>query len=109
MNAPTIPASLELVAWRALERSTLRGFATIRLRNGLTINDVTLHHSGGKAWAALPANPMLDRDGVALRDAATGKIRYSPILSWPDKSAADRFSQAEVAAVEALHLGAVRP
>lgn len=108
MNAPTIPASLQLVAWTAVERNTLRGFASVKLRNGLTINDVSVHTTNGKSWASLPSKPMLDRNGMAVRDAANGKIRYLPVLAWPNKPTADRFSIAVVAAVEAAHPDAVR-
>ena len=105
MNAPTTSA-LTLVEWRPLVKNTLRGFATVRLRNGLTVHDVVVHTTHNRAWAALPSKPMLDRSGTPMRDSATNKIRYVPILEWPDKETANRFSAAVVNAIEAQYPGA---
>ncbi|WP_424140280.1 hypothetical protein [Roseomonas chloroacetimidivorans] len=98
--------SLEIVEWKALSRNSLRGFATVRLRNGLAIKDVTVHCSNGKRWASLPSKPLIDKDGNAQR-SQDGKIRYVPILEWPSRDVADRFSEAVVTAVEAAYPGQV--
>lgn len=99
MSAPGI----EIVEWKSMRRNSLLGFATVRLRMGLIIADITIHSSNGKRWASLPSRPMVDRDGNAMRDRATGKIRYSPILNWSDRDTADRFSAAVITALEAAH------
>lgn len=106
--SPAAPASLTLVSWRPLRQNTLRGFASVRLRNGLAIHDVVVHTSHARSWASLPSKPMLDRSGTALRDSETGKLRYAPILEWPDRATANRFSDAVVALVEQEHPDAVR-
>lgn len=103
MSTPTI----EIVEWKPVSKGSLRGFATVRLRNGLSIADVTVHTSHGKAWASFPSKPMLDRDGVQKKDQTTGKPKWVPILSWPDRDTSDRFSAAVIAALEAAHPGAV--
>lgn len=99
---------ITLVEWKLLARNTLRGFATVALPSGLTIRDVAVHTSNGKSWASLPSKPILGFDGVAQRDQNTGKIRYTPLLEWPDRATSDRFSTAVIDAVEAKHPGAVR-
>jgi hypothetical protein len=96
-------AGIAVVAWKPLLKNTLRGFATIKLRNGLTIYDVAVHTSHGKAWASLPSKPILGADGQAQRDRESGKVRYVPMLEWPDRATADRFSAAVITAVEAAH------
>ena len=99
---------ITLVDWKLLACNTLRGFATVALPSGLTIRDVAVHTSNGKSWASLPSKPILGSDGVAQRDQNTGKIRYTPLLEWPDRATSDRFSTAVIDAVEAKHPGAVR-
>jgi hypothetical protein len=100
-------SGVALIEFKPMHKNSLRGFATVRLRSGLTIHDVTVCASSGKAWASLPSKPMIDRDGQVLRDRETGKVRYAPILEWADRQTADRFSGAVVEAVEARHPGAV--
>lgn len=96
-----------LIAWKAMERNSLRGFATIRLGKSLTIKDVTVHENNGKRWASFPSKPMLDSNGNTKRDDV-GKVQYVPILEWADRDAKDRFSEAVVAAIEAEHPDALR-
>jgi hypothetical protein len=93
------------LAWRAMRRNTLLGFAKIQL-GALIINDVSINTSNGKTWANLPSKPMVDRDGAAMR-SADGKIRYVPLLEWSSKESGDRFSEAVIAAVEEKEPGAL--
>ena len=93
---------MKLIQWRPMPRNSLRGFATAELPNGLTIADISVHVSHGKAWASLPAKPQMNADRTARR-ADDGKIIYRPILKWRDRDLADRFSAAVVQAVEAEH------
>jgi hypothetical protein len=93
---------LTLLAWRPMVRNSLRGFATVRIGKALVVHDVTVLASNGKIWASLPSKPMVDRNGMAMRDAA-GKLRYSPMLEWGDREAQTRFSAAVIAAVRAAH------
>lgn len=93
------------LAWRAMRRNTLLGFARIQL-GALTINDVSVNTSNGKTWANLPSKPMVDREGNAAK-TPEGKIRYVPLLEWTDRGASDRFSEAVIAAVEEKEPGAL--
>ena len=99
---------LLLVDWKPMPRNSLRGFAEVKLPNGLTIHDVTVYTANGKSWASLPSKPIVAADGTVKRDETTGRIKYLPILAWPDRQTADRFSAAVIDAVEAQHPGAVR-
>lgn len=90
---------IALLAFKALSRNTLKGFATVRLGRSLTIKDVAVHVSHGRRWAALPSKPMVDGQGNAKRDDK-GKIQYTPLLEWADRDAANRFSEAVCGAVE---------
>ncbi len=104
----TRPAGLAVLGWKPMRKNTLRGFAVVRLSSGLTIHNVAVHTSSGCSWASLPSKPMLDADGAAKRDKATGRIKYLPILEWPDRATADRFSATVIDAIEAQHPGAIR-
>jgi hypothetical protein len=85
--------------WTPRHSNTLHGFADIVLeQTRLRVRDVALHQKGEHRWAQLPGRPMLDRDGVALRED-TRKIKYSTILQFTDREAADGFSRAVIAAV----------
>ena len=93
---------MKLIEWRPMPRNSLRGFATIELPSGLTIADISVHVSHGKARASLPAKPQINSDGTTRR-GDDGKVIYSPILKWRDREIADRFSAAVVQAVEAQY------
>ena len=64
----------------------------------MSIDDVGIHESHGKWWAALPARPMLDANKqVVIGD--DGKPKYVRSLWFDDRETADRFSAAVVEAV----------
>ncbi len=107
IGTKTCPAGLTLIAWTPRPKNTMRGFAVVRLSSGLTIHDIAIHTGHGRSWVSLPSRPMLGADGAAKRDDA-GKIKYVPILEWPDRATADRFSAAVIDAIEAQHPGAIR-
>ena len=85
--------------WTPRRSNTLHGFADVLLeRTHLRIHDVALHEKNGRRWAQLPGRPMIDRDGVALRDE-NGKTKYARILEFETREASDDFSRACIAAV----------
>lgn len=64
-----------------------------------------MHVRDGRAWASLPARPMLDHDGRhVIRD---GEPQYAPILRWRTRDLADQFSTAVVELVRRAHPGAL--
>jgi hypothetical protein len=104
MTAPDTPTRrrMGLVAFKAMVKGSLVGFADVRLPSGLEIHDCAVLTSNGKSWAALPAKPVLDRDGRQIIDA-NGKKKFVPILSWPDRATADAWSDRVVDLVRAEH------
>ena len=56
----------------------------------------------------MPSKPILDGDGRHALDDR-GKKRYAPILSWPDRATADRWSDAVVELVRQQHPDALEP
>ena len=63
--------TISCVAFTPYRRNTLYGFATVRLPElKLCIHDVAQHqYASGARWAALPAKPVIDRNGIAKRAA----------------------------------------
>lgn len=96
---------MALESFKPMVKASLRGFATVRLPNGLLIADCAIFTSHGRTWAALPGKPVLDRDGRHAE--ADGKKRYAPILQWADRATANRWSDAVVALVRQQHPGAL--
>ena len=89
-------------AWWPIRKNTLRGFARVALPSGMLIADVAVHVSNDQAWASAPSKPMLDQEGVVMRNP-DGKTRYSPIVSFSSKEHRNRFSAAVVAAMRAAY------
>jgi len=96
------PRPMRLIGWKPLERSSLRGFATVELPMGLKIVDCPVLMSNGKVWAALPSKPQIGEDGQQRRDAG-GKSALSPVVQWRNRDLAGRWSDAVVALVRAAH------
>lgn len=96
----TKPMPVVLVDWRPMVRNSLRGFATVQV-GALEITDVSVHISGDRRWAGLPAKPQIDRDGNVRRK--DNKIEYAKVIAWTNKETADRFSKAVIAAIEEKH------
>ena len=84
-------------------RASLRGFCSkVLLPSGMVLHDVAIYQDGQAAWASPPSKPMLDRNGVAMKDA-DGKIRYAPVVSFASRQACDEFSHAVIAALRTAH------
>jgi hypothetical protein len=96
------PTRMQLLEAKAVLKGTLRGFAAVKLPNGLVVNDVVLGESDGRQWAFLPSKAMLDRDGNLLRDPG-GRPRYVPVVEWADAALRQEFSRRVVALVCAAH------
>jgi hypothetical protein len=93
--------TIDCLAFKPLDKNTLRGFARIRIRElHLIVNDVTLHEKGASLWAGLPARPQV-RDGAVVTDER-GKIAYAAVLEFETRAASDAFSDAVWRAVEAM-------
>ena len=89
--------ALECIAFRAVNKGTLRGFATLVVRDlKMTLHDVALHEKdSGARWAAPPSRPMVDtKTKTVILDRTTGKITDSPSVSFDDAKTREAFSQA---------------
>lgn len=93
---------VQIEDFRPMLRNTLRGFARVRLPEGLVLHDVAVHARDAKTWASPPGRPMVGRDGQQMKDAA-GKLQFVPTLSFTTRADQDAFSTAIVTAVRAAH------
>jgi hypothetical protein len=77
---------VRIVDFRSVRRNSLLGFARVELPSGMVIADVTVMLAGttGRPWASPPSKPMVDREGVVLKDP-NGKIRYTPIIEFTSR------------------------
>lgn len=90
---------MRLVRFKSLVKGSLRGFATVELSIGLTIEDCPVLIGRAGAWATLPGRPVLDRDGRQVR--ADGRVQFAAILKWRDRELQNRFSAAVVELIRA--------
>jgi hypothetical protein len=94
-------ATARLISWRPLQKGSLRGFCNIELPSGLVLRDISVHISHGKAWAGLPAKPVIDSGG--RHHIVDGKKQYAPIAEWKSKALRDGFSDRVVSLVRDAH------
>jgi hypothetical protein len=100
---------IQLRSWMRIDKGALIGIAGITLPVGgawLEIDDLPVLQSHGKAWAALPAKPVITKEGTVARIPGTGKTHYVNILRWGDREISTRVSQAVVALVRQCDPGA---
>ena len=95
-------STIQIVEWVSRESGSLRGFVTSKMRSGMVIHEAGAFEQNGKWWVAPPGKPMISRDGVVMRDDK-GKIRYSPVVTFADKSTSKRWSDAVIQALHAAH------
>jgi hypothetical protein len=86
---------MPLVAWKAVAKGKLAGFATVQLPIGLKLINCPVFVGPNGPWTALPSKPLLDGGGRQRTDAS-GKRAFEPVLEWRDRSLSDRFSAALV-------------
>lgn len=99
MNAgAAVKHAVIVESFAEVRKNTLRGFAKVVMPSGMTITDVSIHVQGDAAWATPPSKAMLNRDGDTMRDD-TGKVRYTPIISFRSKELRNRFSSAVIEAM----------
>jgi hypothetical protein len=94
-----MPLTIECEEFKPLVRNTLRGFATITIKEmRLRVKDVALHVKNDRQWAALPAKPQI-KDGAVIIDAS-GKAQYTNVFEFTDRPTSDAFSRAVIDAVQ---------
>jgi DNA-binding cell septation regulator SpoVG len=97
--APTAKAAVKVYKINPIRRGPLRGFFSVKLPSGLVLHSCKLMRSANGHWVALPALPQLDADGRHKTDP-NGKKLYTPAAEIPDRSAAARFHDQVIAAIE---------
>ncbi len=95
-------ALFEITEWRPVSKNTLCGFATVKQPSGMIVADISVHVRDGKSWASPPFKPILDRDGRQMVDAS-GKSRWSPVVTFIDRSTQAAWSDAVIAALRSAH------
>jgi hypothetical protein len=94
--------AVEILDFVPRRANALQGFAQVKLHSGMIISDVGIYIDGARAWASPPSKPMIDRNGVAMRDDK-GKIRYVALITFATKERRDRFSEAIIEAMRIAH------
>jgi hypothetical protein len=98
---------MQLLKWRRLRRSTLRGFGSFRMPSGFRVYDCPAHTKNGKHWVSLPSRAQVENG--ALKFDVNGKVLYAPVVEWESKELRDGFSQRAVALILAHDAGAFDP
>lgn len=94
---------IKIIAWRAMERNSLRGFVSVQV-GALEIFDVTVMSASGRKWCGMPGKPQIGQDGLTVKK--DGKVQYSQVMNWATKDARDRFSASVIEALEREYPGA---
>lgn len=67
-------SNIQILDWRALRKNSLLGFAKVELASGMILSDVVVCMGREGPWASPASRPMLDKDGIAMRDP-NGKLK----------------------------------
>lgn len=91
-ESPQQAFTVTCVEFRAFDKNTLKGFATLHVAPpGLSIDGCTAHTKGDKRWISLPSRQYADADGV---------VCWSPFLSFSEKAAYWRFQELACSALD---------
>ena len=71
--------------WKPTEHGTLKGFVSILLPNGLILNSLQVHESGGRQWIGYPMR------GIARNLADSG---LAPVLAFSGRKKQRKFENA---------------
>jgi hypothetical protein len=94
---------MRLRNWRPMRKGSLLGFAAISLPGGLEIDDVPVLATHGRAWATLPARPVITADGRVAKIPGTTKSQYVTFLRWRDRALSTAFSERVVELIRREH------
>jgi hypothetical protein len=97
-GAPVRPA--KCLEWRGVQRNSLLGFAKIRFGTGIIISDIAVNQSGSRMWASPPSKPWVE-GGRLIIDTATGKPKYSPVITFESHGIQRSWSQQVLRAIRA--------
>jgi hypothetical protein len=97
------------VEFRPLRKGSLLGFATVRLGSGLILYDDGVHRQGSRAWCSPPARPWINGDGSLVRDDATGKVKYAPVVRFATHGVRSSWSRQILAALQEQYPEVIGP
>jgi len=89
--------AITICDWKPLNKGALRGFFTVILPSGMRIHACTLFEKEERRWINGPTRSF----------TSNGKTTHETLVEFIDKSTADRFSAAVLAALDA-YLGSNR-
>src|SRR5262249_41611042 len=101
---PAAPPA-KILPWFASPNAagTMLGFVDARLPSGMVIHDMKLlKGSNGKLFIPPPSVKQTNKDGSPRLDAK-GKQQWTPMVSFADRAASDRFRDLILAALERDH------
>lgn len=89
-----------LLEWKPIsDNPSLVGRCTVCFSGGWIVSGIPIFRRGdGTLSAGTPSVPLLDPNGVQLRDE-TGKRRYSAIITFETREARSRWNDAILAAL----------
>lgn len=86
-----------LLAWRTMAKNTLLGFAKVQFTSGLIIDEIAVHRSGSRVWAAPPARAWIDNDAL-VRDER-GRLKYQPLIDFANHGVRASWSRQVITAL----------
>jgi DNA-binding cell septation regulator SpoVG len=84
----------KLTDWTPKRTGSLYGFASVVLDDYLKVEKIAIRDGKRGLWAALPSSSWTDR---------AGKAHYDIIVSFAERDAANRFSDALVSKLRERH------
>lgn len=91
--------NFEILEFKPLVKSTLRGFFSVRLPSGMILHNCTLHEKGGSRWIGPPSQKYERQGGVP---------GWAPIVEFASRDASDKFKDLCLAALDAKGYGRKR-
>jgi hypothetical protein len=98
-----------LIDWKPLDSGSLIGKATIAFASGLTVSNIPVFRGrDGALSAGGPDAPLVDQNGIQLRDAG-GKRRYTKVISFENREARERWNRAVLTALRDAGIAGAAP
>jgi hypothetical protein len=91
-------SGIRVIAWRPLRRPPLIGFCKLQYPSGITLAEVAIMRGPrGNMWVGAPTQPVI-KDGVAVRDMQSGKIRFTILIDFPNRVVRNQWSNSVIEA-----------
>jgi len=90
---------MQIINFKAINKSNLVGFAEIVMPSGIGFVDVTIMRKESHYWAMPPTKPVLV-NGAHKTDPDTNKPVYAQIITFSSKELKQKWSDAVIAALK---------